>query len=203
MADETTITSVTELVYGEWIAPFIQSYAGNYLNPSQFFARWDPQNGSSTVSVPRLVSDQGTANDDGAEVDTEFGIAEGTDLSNTELETLDATFSIAEYGIMREITDTVLESASSADAIDWMSAPSIASSAGPSSASARWSASIMPHHPRRVTTYRVPLILRSTRGRLALGSFSDSAVIRYAPCSYSTSSGTQDSTQTSSDVLAP
>lgn len=117
MAAETTTTSVTELVYGEWIAPYIQSYAGNYLNPSQFFARWDPQNGSSTVSVPRLVSDQGTANDDGAGVDTEYGATEGNDLSNTELETLDATFSIAEYGIMREITDTVLESASSADAL--------------------------------------------------------------------------------------
>lgn len=127
MAAETTTTSVTELVYGEWIAPYIQSYAGNYLNPSQFFARWDPQNGSSTVSVPRLVSDQGTANDDGAGVDTEYAATEGTDLSNTELETVDSTFSIAEYGIMREITDTVLESASSADALLAMIVPDGAS----------------------------------------------------------------------------
>lgn len=127
MAAETTTTSVTELVYGEWIAPYIQSYAGHYLNPSQFFARWDPQNGSTTVSVPRLVSDQGTANDDGAGVDTEYAATENTDLSNTELETVDATFSIAEYGIMREITDTVLESASSADALLAMIVPDGAS----------------------------------------------------------------------------
>jgi hypothetical protein len=117
MAEETTTTTLTELVYGEWISPFILSYAQNYKNPSQFFARFDPQNGSSTVSVPRWVSDQGTVPDDGAAVDTEFDATEATDLSNEDLETLDATFSISEYGLMREVTDTVLESAISASAI--------------------------------------------------------------------------------------
>lgn len=114
MAAETTTTSLTELVYGEWITPLILDYAGNYMNPSQFFLKLDPQNGSSTVSVPRWVSDQGTANDDGAGVDTEYNATEATGLSNTELETLDATFSIAEYGLMRTVTDTVIESAQSA-----------------------------------------------------------------------------------------
>lgn len=117
MAGETTTTTLTELVYGEWISPLIQSYAGNYANPSQFFLRLDPQNGSATVSSPRWVSDQGTVPDDGTGVDTEFNATEGSDLSNSDLETLDSTFSIAEYGIMREVTDTVLESAQNAAAV--------------------------------------------------------------------------------------
>ncbi len=117
MAAETTTTTLTELVYGEWISPLIQSYAGNYMNPSQFFLRLDPQNGSSTVSQPRWVSDQGTVPDDGTGVDSEFNATEGSDLSNSDLETLDSTFSIAEYGIMREVTDTVLESAQNAAAV--------------------------------------------------------------------------------------
>jgi hypothetical protein len=114
MSAETTLTTLTELVYGEWISPLILGYAGNYSNPSQFFLKLDPTNGSSTVSVPRWVSDQGTANDDGAGVDTEYNGTEATDLGNTELETLDATFSIAEYGLMRTVTDHVIESAQSA-----------------------------------------------------------------------------------------
>lgn len=114
MANETTLTTLTELVYGEWIAPFIQSYAANYQNPSQFFARWNPTNGSTTVSVPRWVSDQGDQPTPDSAVDTEYNATEASDLSATELETLDNTFSISEYGLLREVTDQVIESAASA-----------------------------------------------------------------------------------------
>jgi hypothetical protein len=117
VAGETTTTSLTELVYGEWISPYIQAYAGQYKNPSQFLTRWDPQNGSSTVSVPTWVSDQGTPNDDGADVDTEFNATEATDISATELETTDSTFSISEYGLRRDPTDTAIEDAISAEAL--------------------------------------------------------------------------------------
>lgn len=117
MAGEMTSTSITELIYGEWISPYIQSFAGQYKNPSQFCADWDPTNGSSTVSVPSWVSDQGSPNDDGVDVDTEFNATEGADISATELETTDSTFSIAEYGIRRDPTDTALEDAASAQAI--------------------------------------------------------------------------------------
>lgn len=109
MAEETTTTTLTELVYSEWINPFIQSYMQNYLNPSQFFMRSDPLNGSATVSQPRWVSDVGTVPDDGAAVDTEYNATEAVDLANEDLETLDATFNVAEYGVMRTITDTALE----------------------------------------------------------------------------------------------
>lgn len=127
MANETTTTTLTELVYGEWISPYIQSYAAQYNNPKQFLANWQPTNGSLTVSVPRWVSDQGSPNDDGVAVDTEYNATEATDLANSDLETLDSTFTIAEYGLMREITDTVLESAQSAEGLLQMIVPDGAS----------------------------------------------------------------------------
>ena len=65
MANETTLTTLTELVHSEWINPFILSYAANYKNPSQFLLRMDPLNGSTTVSAPRWVSDEGDVNDEG------------------------------------------------------------------------------------------------------------------------------------------
>lgn len=117
MAGETTLTSLTELVYGEWISPYIQAYAGQYKNPSQFLARWDPQNGASTVSVPSWDSNQGTPNDDGVSVDAEFNVTEGSDISATELTTSDSTFSISEYGLRRDPTDNTIEDAISAEAL--------------------------------------------------------------------------------------
>lgn len=126
MAAETTLTTLTELVHAEWINPFILSYAEQYKNPSQFLLRMDPANGSTTVSAPRWVSDQGAANV-ATGVDTEYDATEATDLSNTELETLDETFSITEYGIMRTITDHVVESAQSAQAVLQFIVPDAAS----------------------------------------------------------------------------
>lgn len=117
MANEVTTTSLTELIYGEWISPYIQSYAQQYRNPSQFFARWDPLNGSSTVSVPRWDSSQGNPNDDGVAVDTEFNATEAGDLAAVDMTTADSTFTIAEYGIRRDPTDTAIEDAISAAAL--------------------------------------------------------------------------------------
>lgn len=117
MANETTLTTLTELVHAEWINPFILSYAENYKNPSQFLLRMDPLNGSTTVSAPRWVSDEGDVADEGAAVDTEYDATEASDLANTALETLDETFSISEYGLMRTVTDHVIESAQSAASV--------------------------------------------------------------------------------------
>ena len=117
MANETTLTTLTELVHAEWINPFILSYAANYKNPSQFLLRMDPLNGSTTVSAPRWVSDEGDVNDEGAAVDTEYDATEATNLDPVALETLDETFSISEYGLNRTVTDHVFESAQSAASV--------------------------------------------------------------------------------------
>ena len=107
----TTTTSLTELINTEFINSFIGNYLENYKNPSQFFLPINITNGASTVSQTRWVSDVGTVPEDGAAVDTEFDATEATDLVANELETTDATFSVVEYGLLREPSDTAMEDA--------------------------------------------------------------------------------------------
>ena len=107
----TTTTSLTELVNTEFINDFIAASCDNYRNPSQFFLPIDIKNGASTVSQPRWVSDIGTVPDDGAAVDLEFNATEATDLVADELETLDSTFSVAEYALLRSPSYNVFEDA--------------------------------------------------------------------------------------------
>lgn len=107
----TTATSLTELINSEYISDFIGDSLGNYKNPSQFFLPITINNGASTVSQTRWVSDVGTVPEDGAAVDTEFDATEATDLTANELETTDATFSVVEYGLLREPSDTAMEDA--------------------------------------------------------------------------------------------
>lgn len=109
MANETTTTTLTETVYAEFITPMIQDYAGHYANPTQMAFQYQSGNGSATVSVPRWDSDEGSPNDDGAGVDTEFNATEATDLANRSMATSESNFSAAEYGLMRTVTDTALE----------------------------------------------------------------------------------------------
>ncbi len=107
----TTATSLTELINSEFINDFIGDYLGNFKNPTQFYLPININNGASTVSQTRWVSDVGTVPEDGAAVDTEFDATEATDLVANELETTDATFSVVEYGLLREPSDTALEDA--------------------------------------------------------------------------------------------
>jgi hypothetical protein len=107
----TTATSLTELINSEFINDFIADCLGNFRNPSQFFLPINITNGASTVSQARWVSDVGTVPEDGAAVDTEFDATEATDLVANELETTDSTFSVVEYGLLREPSDTALEDA--------------------------------------------------------------------------------------------
>lgn len=107
----TTATSLTELINSEYINEFIADYLGNFKNPTQFFLPINITNGASTVSQPRWVSDVGTVPEDGAAVDTEFNATEATDLTANELETTDSTFSVIEYGLLRQPSWTSLEDA--------------------------------------------------------------------------------------------
>jgi hypothetical protein len=107
----TTATSLTELIQSEFINDFIADCLGNFKNPSQFFLPILVSNGASTVAQARWVSDVGTVPEDGAAVDTEFNATEATDLVANELETTESTFSVIEYGLLREPSDTALEDA--------------------------------------------------------------------------------------------
>jgi hypothetical protein len=117
----TTTTSWTELIATEFINTFIGEYLGNYKNPMQFFLPISVTNGASTISQPRWVSDVGTVPEDGTAVDTEFNATEATDLTANELETTDATFSVIEYGLLREPSDTAMEDASLVTVMDIVS----------------------------------------------------------------------------------
>ena len=107
----TTATSLTELVHSEHISDFIADSLGNFKNPTQFFLPINITNGSSTVAQPRWVSDVGTVPEDGTAVDTEFNATEATDLTANELETTESTFSVSEYGLLRQPSWTALEDA--------------------------------------------------------------------------------------------
>jgi hypothetical protein len=107
----TQTSSVTELIATEYINDFIGDYLGNYKNPTQFFLPISITNGASTVSQTRWDSPVGTVPDHSAGVDTEFNATEATDLTAVELTTSDATFSVVEYGLLREPSDTALEDA--------------------------------------------------------------------------------------------
>lgn len=110
MANETTTTTLTEIVNSEWIRPAFQDYAADWLVATQFLLRFDLRGrGTATVAVPSIISDMGTVSDGGAGVDTEYDATEATDLTNTTMDLSEATISTSEYGVMRTITDTALE----------------------------------------------------------------------------------------------
>ncbi len=107
----TVLSSVAELIQTEYINTFVADACGNYKNPSQFLLPIQVNNGANTVSQTRWDSAVGTVPEDGAAVDTEFDAVEATELTAIEMTTADSTFTIAEYGLLREPSDTVMEDA--------------------------------------------------------------------------------------------
>ncbi len=99
MANETTTTTLTELVNSEWINPAIMEYAHDFAVAAPF-NNWQDLRGRATKvgSFPRLVLD--TATDLATEV---------TALNATELETTQVAATAAEIGVRRDITDAAVE----------------------------------------------------------------------------------------------
>ena len=99
MANETTKTTLTELVEGEAIAPVILEYAADFTVSAPFMRLVDLRGvPTSVASFPRWV------------LDTAADLTEATDVSTvTELETTQASATAAEVGFRRDITDDVLE----------------------------------------------------------------------------------------------
>lgn len=99
MANETTTTTLTELVNSEWINPAIMEYAHDFAVAAPFM-NWQDLRGKATKvgSFPRLVLD--TATDLATET---------TSLSATELETTQVSATAAEIGVRRDITDAAVE----------------------------------------------------------------------------------------------
>lgn len=99
MANETTTTTVEELVYTEWIRPVLMRAAKPFQICAQHCLQLDLSNTNSlSASVPQEISDSSTIGD--------LDATEGTVLSNTQLDLSSATCNTTEFGLMREVTDT-------------------------------------------------------------------------------------------------
>jgi len=102
MANETTTTTVTELVNSEWIRPVINHAAKAKAVVARYALQLDLRGkATSTAALPQEVSDVGTP--------ANYDATEGTDLSNIAFETTEATVSSQEYGILRRVTDDAVE----------------------------------------------------------------------------------------------
>ena len=110
MANETTTTSANDIVNATLVQPVLiaalTEQPGLWRFAREFNLTGQP---TSAAIIPTETSWWGSANDDGAGVDTEFNGTEGTDLSNTQVATGGVTITPAEYGVAIEITDNVSE----------------------------------------------------------------------------------------------
>lgn len=111
MANETTTTTLNDVVYSYVIEPTFLDYAHDWIVLTPFMRRYSLVGKPSNVlQVPRFATNMGTVGDGGTGVDTEFDATEGSDLStNTALSTDNVQFTAAEYGLVHKITDNVRE----------------------------------------------------------------------------------------------
>lgn len=94
-------------------------YAHDWITTTQFLREYSLiGQPSNAVDIWSLATDLGTVGAHGASYDAEFDGTEATDLSNTALDTNKVTLTASEYGVMRTITDNVLED--SIGGIDWL-----------------------------------------------------------------------------------
>jgi hypothetical protein len=111
MANETTTTTLNDIVYSAVIEPSFLAYATDWVVAQQFARRYSlVGKPSNALDIPRFASDMGTVGDGGTGVDGEFDATQATDLSsNIALDTDKVTITGSEYGFKRIITDNVME----------------------------------------------------------------------------------------------
>lgn len=109
MANETTNTTVNDIVNATTIEPIFLDYAHDFAVATQFFRRFSLQGREGNIlQLPRITSDM-TVNDNGASTDAEFDATEGTALGNTQIDTEAVSLTVGEYGIQFMITDNIGE----------------------------------------------------------------------------------------------
>jgi len=116
---ESTTTTLNDVYYSAIIDPLMMDYAHDWVVATQFLREYSLiGQASNAVDAWSLASDMGTVGDGGSGVDTEFNATQATDLSNTALDSNKVTLTASEFGVMRTITDNVLED--SIAGIDWL-----------------------------------------------------------------------------------
>ena len=124
MANEITTTSHNDITNASLTLPFIIRALTE--SPDIWFhcKQFDLTAGhaSPVLSLPVENSFWGSANDDGAGVDTELDASQGSDLANIAATTGAVTCTPGEYGVAMEITDNVSEDSLAAiDVFGWIS----------------------------------------------------------------------------------
>jgi len=111
MASETTTTSLNDLTNSALVQPIIILALSEQPGLALRNCREIDLTNQATnaASIGTETSFWGSANDDGAGVDTEFNGTEGTALGNTQYATGAVTVTCAEYGVAAALTDNVAE----------------------------------------------------------------------------------------------
>jgi hypothetical protein len=121
MANESTTTSLNDITNPTLVEPVVimalSEQPGMAIRMCREF-NWIGKPATAFV-IPTQTSYWGSANDDGAGVDTEFDGTQGTALSNTQVATGGVTCTPAEYGVAHALTDNVKED-SAIDALELM-----------------------------------------------------------------------------------
>lgn len=110
MANETTTSTLDDITNASLAEPVIilalSEQPGLYKLCREFNGIGKPTN---ALKIPTQTSYWGSANDDGAGVDTELDATQGTALSNTAVSTGVVTVTAGEYGVAHALTDNVGE----------------------------------------------------------------------------------------------
>ena len=119
MANESTTTTLNDVYYSAIVSPLMMDYAHDWVVVTPLLREFSLiGQASNAIDVWSLATDMGTVGANGTSVDGEFDATQATDLSNTALDTNKVTLTASEYGVMRTITDNVLED--SISGIDWL-----------------------------------------------------------------------------------
>jgi hypothetical protein len=110
MSNESTTSSLDDVTNASLVIPYmigaLSEQPGLYRVAKEFDIRNLP---TKAAKIPSETSWWGSANDDGAGVDTEFDATEATTVSNTQVSTGGITITTAEYAVAIEPTDNVEE----------------------------------------------------------------------------------------------
>jgi hypothetical protein len=120
VANEITTTTVDDLTNATLVQPVLILALSEQPGIAMRVCREFNLIGQPTLAakIPTETAWWGSANDDGAGVDTEFDASQATALSNTAVSTGSVTCTPSEYGAAHALTDNVTEDSVPIDVVD-------------------------------------------------------------------------------------
>jgi hypothetical protein len=109
MANETTTTTLNDVVYAAVIEDTFLDYAHDFTVATPLLATFSLVGKPSNVlQLPRITSNM-TVNDNGGSTDGEFDATEATDVALTPISTENVQLTVGEYAFAAAVTDNVSE----------------------------------------------------------------------------------------------